>query len=316
MTPKEVKDDVLSNPQLYDLLEAKISGIVQDQIQRRTASVRAWTIGIATVIAGIAFFVGSIVVERAVSETVKATLNDEIGSVQFDARLAALDLRATILDSKSAFEDHEAEHLIDEVKILYSQTSQPAMRDKLLYAIETAATNFYAADRFDYITQVADAAPLLAGRSNTVIQALLQVAGFRLISDPGAPRSWTDEGGVMRNMHDKYVEYTQAATESRYEHQHLFFEFLLGHVEGRPSKELQPFADDIDALETGHRQQLRTMFHAYASGTSTENAGPSERASGHTLAAMCRFHDNELFHEILVEVGHHCHPRDSSKGQQ
>ena len=301
-------NDILSNPQLYDLLVARITCLVHDEIQKRTARVRSWAIGIATVVVGFAIYIGSIIVEREVAETVSTSLDVAIGNAQYDVEVAALDLRTFRLtsnwDRDQGFTDDDAEYIISEIELLHSRTSDFTRRGKLLAAVEAAIETFFNATRFDYVKRVADAAPSFVHRSDTVLAAVVQMSGLTLIGDPGGPASWGSDG-PLRGTHDQYVEYIQLAKDSRHEELYLFYEFMLGHIEGRPFDELYPFVEHIGALEERDKEFLKTVFRSYGSGRATK-APASERVAGRTLAAMCEFIDYGFFQEMIGDLDHKC----------
>ena len=132
------------------------------------------------------------------------------------------------LDLSEGFTSEEAESIIGEIQSIVSKGDDKRLR-KLVFAIDTAVKNFAAANRLDLVARLEGIAPDLFLNSATVIQTMLQVSGFTLLADAGAPTSWTDTTGSRSKIYKNYQAYADRAELSGYPELYLLYEMLLGY---------------------------------------------------------------------------------------
>ena len=91
------------------------------------------------------------VAKNAAQSAVKETLGDyqvTLDAYRFDADVTALNFRMQNLDQSLSFSSKEAEEIISQIMLLVSRADEQEFR-KLEFALETAVSNFAAADRLD-----------------------------------------------------------------------------------------------------------------------------------------------------------------------
>ena len=228
-------------------------------------------------------------VEDAVQRVVEPAIGRAVDAARFDSAVAALNFRVLNLDNSEGFSHDEANHIIREIKSLYS-SSDVGDKEKLVFAVETAAENFAAASRPDFVNRLEEAAPDVLQVSTAVTSAMVQTEGFSLLSDAGSPRSWVDPDGILRDTYESYRRYANRAKVSGYPELYLIYELLLGYVARVNPNIIHNLIDDAENLNDEDAQHFRSLMSSLASGTviRTDDAR-SKRASSSARNFLCEY---------------------------
>ena len=210
-------------------------------------------------------------------------------SVQFDTRVANLNFRVMSLDLDDQFSNEDAESIIAEIQSLYSQASDAENRAKLIFAVETATKNFGQANRVDFMTQIESTASDLFRNSDFLLQVMIQATGQRLLADPGAPRSWIDDGGAMRDVHALYQKYISRAMDAGHNALYFAYELLLHHLEGWSKKDLTDLIEGMDELKSDDAENIVSIMVPLADGSFTTNSAESRMVASRAQDSLCEF---------------------------
>ena len=241
-------------------------------------------------------------VADAVQRVVDPAIEQAVMAARFDSAVAALNFRVLNLDISDGFSEDEANHIIGEIKTLYSiPDAGDGDIEKLAFAVETAAESFAAATRPDLVNRLDDAAPDVLQISTTVTSVMVQTEGFVLLSDAGSPRSWSDSDGVLRDTYESYKKYANRAKVSGYPELYLVYQMLLGYVSEPNSEVIHNLIDDADSLSDEDAQHFVGLLSSLASGTvvSTDDAR-SRRASLSTRRFLCEYGTKGMWLPVVV----------------
>ena len=303
---------LLDNPQVFGLFLDSVDKRISENIRQRTRdnrnSVLAALAIVATVLMGISgFFFGEIVQifeERSETAALRVVqeetsrVNQKVEELKFDTQVSALNFEVLSLDLADEFSPSEADSIITRIRSLNGLSPAVQSRKKLAFAVETAVKNFAAANRIDYVEQLEAATPQLLLQSDVALQAMIQVLGHRLISDAGAPRSWLDDDGSMKETYQRYRSYADRATNAGFPELYLVYELLLRYLEKRPEEELENLVVDTDHLNDLDSKAFVRLMSSLA--TSREDGLPgSERLAARTSKFLCDFRERG---ELLAAV--------------
>lgn len=222
-------------------------------------------------------------------------------AARFEAQVATLNFHVLRIQIEGAFSADAAESIIDTIGALYAERDDAESRDKLVFAIETAADSFASADRPDLVIRLEGAASELFRASESVLQTMVQAQGRRLLGDAGAPESWLKETGSMRAAYESYRFYADKARVSGYPELYTAYELLLGHLEGRPREELENLIADAESLSERDRVAFVKIMDNLATGKWTERPNAeSERATRQVRTFLCEFTQESPILGIVV----------------
>ena len=291
---------ILDNPQIFGLFLDSVDKRIDENIKQRTT--RSWNLVLAvlavtaTLLTGLfGFFYGEImeVFEKAAEETARDVAEAEslqiksrVQDLQFETELTGLNFQVLRLDMADGFSDREAEAILERIEALYRSTIDETGRRKLAFAVESAAKNFAAANRIDYLESLEEIAPHLLLESDVALQAMTLVLGYRLLSDAGAPRTWIDKDGSMWETYQKYRDYSDRVRHSGYPELYLVFEMIIGHLEGRNRDEVINLIGDSDELSSADSDAFVTIMESLSIGVSDELPG-SDRLAKRTRDFLC-----------------------------
>ena len=236
----------------------------------------------------------------AVQRVVQPTVEKAVDAVRFDSAIAALNFRVLSMDLDEGFTQEEAESVIQEIRLLYSQEEDIQRREKLRFSIITSVTNFAAANRFDLVVELESVAPDLIPNNSTVISAIVQMQAFTLLADAGAPRSWMDSSGFLREIYRSYRKYVDKANVAGYPELYLVHEMLLRYIEEVPKKEIDGLIEEAEALNEQDAEGFIEIMTSLATGTATtEFDVRSQRVSLRVKKFLCEFGERG---NLLLEV--------------
>ena len=296
--------NVLDNQQVFQLFMDAIDKRVGTQLQVRFDSLRNLLIGslgilviIATAIGGVFFtYVVANITEKAAGEAVAGA----VGEARFESRVSALNFRVLSIDIAEGFSNEDAEAITSEIRSLYSQQSDTESRDKLRFAVETAAKNYAQIDRPEFVFQLEEIAPDVFQTSGTVSQVMIQLLGNRLLADAGAPRSWTSTEGLMRKTYENYRRYAERASANGYPELYLAYEMLLRSVERGSKDEIGHLIEDLSRLSSADADNFnRLMMNLLAGDLDIRG---SERISGRIRDFLCQFKEQNILLSTVSET--------------
>ena len=294
---------ILDNEQVFQLFMAAVDERVTTRLQARFDVFRNWLSVVLTLLAvvipAVGGFVYSYVVENITKEAAREAVDRAIGDARFDSQTSALNFRVLSIDVADAFSNEDAEVIMSEIASLYSQHADTESRDRLRFAVETAAKNFAQANRPDFVSRLEGIAPEVfqTSANATVSQIMTQILGNRLLAHAGAPRSWADAESPMRNVYVNYQRHAARAYETGYPELYLAYELLLAFVEERPRDEISNLIRDTATLNDQDSENFVNLITSLAAGD-LDIAG-SERVARRTGEFLCQFGDKSV---LLTEI--------------
>ena len=312
--------NILNNPQVFRLFLDSVDKRIDQSIRQRTT--RSWNLILAvlavtaTLLTGLfGFFYGEIgeTFEKTAEKTARnvvefenAEWNRRLDELQFDTDVTSLNFDVLRLDSGDSFSVLQATSIIETIEALYKNAPDEISRKRLLFSVETAAKNFAAANRIDFVEILGIAAPDLLLESDVALQAMILVLGHRLLADAGAPRSWLSETGSMKETYRRYREYADRATISGYPELYLVHEMLIGYLEERPEAEVSNLVRDTENLNEIDSKAFRKILTSLVTEDVNELPG-SERVLERTHAFLCKYRESgSLLKSVYVELGLVC----------
>lgn len=237
-------------------------------------------------------------------------LENRFAAIRFDSQIAALNFRVQRLDLAEGFSTEEAKSILTEITTLYSQQTDAESRNKLTFAIETAAKNFAQVDRPEFVLQLEDIAPDLFQISGAISQVMIQLLGNRLLGDAGAPHSWLEAEGSMKKTYENYRRYADRANDTGYPELYSAYEMLLRSVGERPRDEtmhleIMHLIEDTGSLNEVDANNFVQLMAALATGNpDIPGAGRiAERVQGF----LCQYvEESDLFSTVLAVAELQC----------
>ncbi len=230
--------------------------VEEDRARRRTATLTVTSISMVALIAIGGFLVNQLLVFN-VERRVDQAVSDNLSSVTFQSRLAALNFRVVALDRASAFSNEDAHLIIQSIETLYKsgvgEDNIPADVESqnisdLMFAVETAVESFTSADRVDLVTQVTSVAPRVAEQSSRIAPIVVRLTAYNLIGMAGGADAWLDGTGREYRLYDVYERYVERARDTGYPELYLAFELILRHMAGRPGDEILELGAEVEDL--------------------------------------------------------------------
>lgn len=295
-----------------------IEATIIKEVQRRYEAQRNWAIGLFTVAAIVVTAFGGSVLRVIAEDAVNVALERSAGLIELEYQSAFLHYRATRMEEDNYFNVEEANSMIDELQSLYPKYRDAERPEGLVVAAETIVKNAAAADRLDIIDRLQTAVPDIAANSEIFLQAVLNARGYWLIAAAGAPRSWLEADGPMREMHQNYALFAGKAWSGGYPELYLFFEVNLRHLEERPMEEIVNLVEDIDDLDDVRAGRFRTILVSYLTeGIVVRSTAESRRAAARVREFLCIYKDNSnLLSNIYEEHKMNCDAADFSAAGQ
>ena len=199
------------------------------------------------------------------------------------------------------FRDDVAESIIETIRALYGEREDTESREKLMFAVETAADSFASADRPDLVIRLEDAASELFHDSETVLQLMIQVQGRRLLGDAGAPDSWLKDTGSMRAAYEGYRSYADKGRVAGYPEFYTAYELLVGHLEGRSREELKNLIADAESLNNRDRSNFMEIMSDLVRGEWTQRPdAEASRVIRNVGTFLCEFNQESRIIEIVA----------------
>ena len=121
---------------------------------------------------------------------------------------------------------------------------------------------------------------------------MVQGQGARLLDAAGAPRSWLDAAGPMRETYDTYRQYANRISAVGYPEVYVAFELLLRYMEERPQRELAALFEDADNLNDQDTERFIRFMILMAE-------DPRQRLSERTREFICEFRSRSLLAEVF-----------------
>ena len=285
---------ILDNEQVFQLFMAAVDERVSSRLQARFDVFRNWLSIIIAVLVVVIPTVGgffySYVVEDITREAAQEAVDRAIGEARFDSQASALNFRVLSIDIAEAFSKEDAEAIISAIGSLYSQHPNAESRDKLKFAIETAAKNFAQANRPDFIYRLEGIAPEVFQTSGAISEVMTQLLGNRLLADVGTPNSWTKPESPMGKTYENYRRYADIANLNGYPEVYLAYEMLMRSIdEGDSVNQIISLIEDTNRLNEQDTLAFDNLMTSLLVGDS--GAAGAERAASRTKDFFCRFED-------------------------
>ena len=257
----------------------------ESRARRRAALLASGSIAVAVLLAIGSFLINQLLLGQ-VQTAVDGAIEDNLASVTFQSRVAALNFRALRLDQAESFSQEDADDLIQSVESLYESgvgsiddntdgntdgnTDLDVRLENILnltFAVETIADSFAQADRDDLISRITDVAPDVTERSTVMTQLIVQVQGRNLIGTAGGADVWVDAAGAERELYAEYKEYAERARQTGFPELYLVFELITRHMEGRPDEEMRQLIADVADLNEVDREGFERLMRSLVDGS-------------------------------------------------
>ena len=306
----------------YNLLRAAVLSDVmkwleEDRARRRTASLTVASITTVALVAIAGVIVNELLVFN-VERTVNQVISENLSSVTFQSRVAALNFRAVALDQADGFSVAEANVIVQSIESLYetgigdieddnnripSDVRSQNIAD-LMFAVETAVESFAAADRNDLVAQIRNVAPAVSERSSVMTQIMVHMTGRNLIGLAGGADSWRDRAGIEQGIYQEYEQYAARARETGFPELFLVFELIIRHMEGRPDEEIRQLAAEVVDLNEVDRDAFITVMTSLVQGAFIDApTAASERVMARTREFLETYRDSSsILESILLSV--------------
>ena len=298
---------ILDNPQIYALLMSTIDERVAAGIRKRNEGLWSRYIGVVTIAVFVFTAVGATTLRYFVDDAVRETVGSAVDAVRFDSGIAELNFRVLSLDNSKGFTQEEAESIIWAIGSLTSEEPDPRKLEKLGSAVDTATSNFVAANRLDLVWRLERIVPDRLMRSGTVTGAVLPAIGYTLLADAGAPTSWTKTGS-RTEMYKNYRKYVDRAEPAGYPEFYLLFEILLGYIEERPAGVIDNLIQDTDSLSDPDAMSFIDLMTRFATeGFTTERNAASKRVADIVKKFLCEYGERgELLRHLSEQAEIRC----------
>lgn len=261
-----VKFQLLDWPQLTNLIDLRVDEV----LRRRKAGLRNWLLVFIPIVAvALGWLFSEMSRDRGVPQPLTTAMDSPNGEAElkeptefegaasrneeeegvdqlFALRLANLNLNVLRIDTADGFSNDDAVAIIDEIEALLREF--PDREAELESPIETTIKNFSYAARYDYVRGLSMIAPERMLSRPSFVTMLTNIFGLRLLDDPHAPGSWTDDDGLAREDYAEYRKYASRAPLVGYPELLLLYEMLLAHVEDRPGEEVAVLIDQNQEL--------------------------------------------------------------------
>ncbi len=233
-------------------------------------------------------------------------LETRFAGIQFDSQLAALNFRVLSIDLAEGFTKEEAEAITSEIETLYPfQQASAESRDKLRFAVETAAKNFALIDAPELVFQLEEIAPDLLETSSDTAQLMIQLLGNRLLAHVDAPGSWTDAKGFMKETYERYRTYAERAKATGYPELHLAYEMLLNFVGKERPEQIMNLIEDARSLNVRDSENFVKLMMKLESGD--VGITGAQRVATQTENFLCRYKDQSaLLFDVAKDSGLQC----------
>ena len=253
----------------------------ESRARRRAALLASGSIAVAVLLAIGSFLINQLLLGQ-VQTAVDGAIEDNLASVTFQSRVAALNFRALRLDQAEGFSQEDADDLIQSVESLYESgvgsiddntdgnTDLDVRLENILnltFAVETIADSFAQADRDDLISRITDAAPDITERSTVMTQLIVQMMGRNLIATAGGTDAWVDATGAEQELYTEYKEYAERARQTGFPELYLVFELITRHMEGRPDVEMRQLIADVADLNEVDREGFERLMRSLVDGS-------------------------------------------------
>ena len=287
----------MDNQQVYDLLMRAINEQVTNDVQKRIENLRNWLIVVVLILTSggtvlLKYYVDNTIanaVPPAVEEAVPPAVLKAAGVIRFESEVAALNFRILNLNLSDSFAGEEAEAIILEIQSLVDRGVEQSL-SKLAFALNTAATNFAAADRLDLVNRLVDIAPDWAENSPVITFTMVLSLGSKLLGDAGAPESWTETTGSKRRIYESYRTYIDKVELSNRMELYLLYEILLAHIEGRPMEVISNMIGDVDSLNEADAEIfLKLMVNLATEASVSKSTAESKRVADRVKAFLCEY---------------------------
>ena len=333
---------ILDNEQVFQLFMSAIDERVVTRLRERSERNRIWVAGLVAAIATLAaagvtiatyvfdlqtkvtvFEARAVATDSItrVAETTKAAIEEDVArqvvaavqkelkttfaDTQFNSQLAALNFRVLSIDLAEGIRKEESESITSEIEALYSQQPDTESRNKLRFAVETAAKNFVQIDRPELVFRLEMVAPEIFENSGDISQAMIQLLGNRLLADVDAPGSWKSDEGFMTETHKSYRRFAERAKNTGFPELHLAYEMLLRFVERGSREQILNLIEDTRSLSSLDAEHFETLMVRLAKGE--VGITGSDRVATRTKEFLCRYRDeSELLFDVSETVELQC----------
>ena len=283
---------VIGNAQIYHAFENSIVQRVNERLDDKNA--RRWTLytsAAATIItaitAGVSYlgneFLNSQINTQVQEEVERATIQ-VVQAVEFQPRVATLEIQLSQMDAADSVDGDELKRAIDEFDYLYLRFVKPGLSgsgqngvDPLEVLQIARAREGQLADSFDFLVRILGAldriedieklreiAPGLASDSTTLLQSLARSYGRQVVGAAGAPGSW-GEGEPYYETFMNYRDWSNRARQDNYPELFYLFEGIIWNIEGRSAADIEEILRYIDGLNDEDGENYEDLLIGLAS---------------------------------------------------
>ena len=323
--------NILGNERVFQLFMDAIDNRVATRFRERSEGNRTWLVPLAAALVAVAVGAGTLTayilelntsnaafeaearataaieakavsVEADLVGKLQNALQEEMAirfaAIRFDGQIAALNFRAQRMDLAEGFTTEDAKSILTEIETLYSQQTDAESRNKLTFAIETAARNFAQINRPEFVLRLEEIAPDLFQTSGTISELMVQLLGNRLLADAGSA-SWLEAEGSARKTYDNYRRYADRANDTGYPELYSAYELLLRFAEERPVGEIVNLIEDLSDLnevDSGNFVQLMTRLAIGNLGIAGD-----DRVAERTVQFLCQHRAQSMLLSAALE---------------
>jgi hypothetical protein len=320
----DLRGRVAENSQIYAMLVETVAANVNRRSDERWSRFQTTFVSIISILAAVAAVAGGFLIneliqvriDKGISSAVERYVGLEFGEFEFFARTSSLDGRVAAINASEGFSNSEARSAISDFEYLYTKfASQKALddgldpsehasnRSRLTQPFDILVKNFASADRHDLVFELAEIAPEVSDKSDTVTQLVVQGLGRKLIGTPGGAATWQTEGESNYDLFQNYRRYAQKAEATGFPELFLLFEMILRDMEGRSPPEIIALierVDDLNAVDRGNFIDVLQDLHdeTFINVPNSE----STQISNQVKAFLRKYSSNsEMFTQILSD---------------
>ena len=225
--PREIYSisQIMDNPQLFHLFMTEIDQRVSKRLDEKRQRKRTWFFRILGLSLTSMAIVATLLAAYGEDwfgitfHNIKSAIRGEAPpSVAYDIKVGTLNFDIMRKSQGEDFNDREEKATVERILRLFadapgSEEVLNANRDKLKYAAETLMRRFLRTNRIELVAKIDDQAEKLLQDNDNVLQTMVGGLGRALLADPGAPRSWTDNDGTMKETYRLFRKYARKAEE-------------------------------------------------------------------------------------------------------
>ena len=293
---------IIDNPQLFHLfmteIDHRVSTRLDEEHQRnRTSLFRFLGLSLTSI---------AIVVSLLVAfgegwfgitfHNIKSAIRGEASrSVGHDIKVGTLNFDIMRESQGEDFNDKEEKATVDRILQLFAEAPGSgevldANQDKLKYAAETMMRRLLQTNRTELVVEIDKKAEQLLQDNDDVLQTMVGGLGRALLADPGAPHSWTQNGGTMNETYRLFQKYARKAEEK--EELVAFVvvhELLLRYREDLQPQDIKGLIEAARNLNENNAARFKGIINGLVRGSTGRDNRPSKTISDMVKKFICDY---------------------------